>query len=483
MSNFTTELVSDLTAHIHPELVEYFENQKDILNFPWDSMEQLVQEILEDKYVTLDADIKYIHEKELDSRKKRRKNWCQKTEANFEKYPVDNPASYFYPLSQKISMNPAFYKEKYGTVVIREIAQKIIADLPTWRSSGKYLVTFPNFPNVGNIRISDILKNDVFINISTYMLREHNGSFDDFNLSTPLPFYDNAIFSAEKGKVNLPKDDVTGNKTVTMYISDDYELTLDIVKNAYSNDGKIPVFDATDKEILSYLINNVVIDIKNPSPLSQKQTVTLNSIATSIYKTKTTNQRQRLEIEHRLNQMVNPIRIENKKDGTTLNWTLLSSVVISKDSSGAKNVTYVLGDIISDSILTKSIVKVSSVKYGELENAYSKTLYCILQIERLKLAMNGKSMVYKYNYSFFKQKLLLRTKQIKRNIKTIESALQECIDKALAISSYELKDNDFILTFLPLSDMERDSLVDQNGVLMMGSSPALIESVLEDYQG
>lgn len=472
MSNFSQEILDELTANIDEVLINYFNTDKYLNDYGSEDIRDVVESVLNEKFETVNADVRFWYEKERNARKKKRTVWASKTIENAQKYPSNDPKSYFYSMRLEFYRNSEIYREKYGTSRIEDIisiiCQKEIAE---WKKAGRYLVEFPNFPNVGRIHTVDIFRSDIFVCICKYIIVKYNGNMNNFNISNPAVLYENGIFSVEKGRVQItPVGDDKESQLVALFLSNGYELHMEVTDPKMTMGGKIPVFDAKDREILSYLINSVKFDPRNPSLLSQKETVTLNSIASAIYKSKNTSSKQLEDVEARLNKMVNPIQI--RTENSTYNWTLLSTVSIvprakEDGSTGIKDVEYVLGSVVSDAIIRGRVIKVSSFIYDQLENTYSKSIYCILQLERLKLALNHESLTKEYQYMFFKQKLLIRTKQIRKNMSLIEDALKECVANNLVIESYTVKNDIFTLTFIPLSEYDKEQLVGEDGYFLL----------------
>lgn len=464
-TKYSQSLLLELEKHLDPELVDYFEITKSYHSYTYDDIASFIEHILTTYNFDAFKNTKVYYDKELDNRRKRRKDWVKKTKDNREKYTFVNPQSFFHHIHQDLLTNDRrqFYIDSYGTTNISEIIDEIIKKMDRWLEQRQYLIKFPNYPYIGKINQASILKSDLFINLYEIVSDKFNGNLNYIQFKSPLDMIVNPVFSAQRGRVKIKADE--NNKLVSeLFSSQSYKVSLlgIPIDTDKEYESSVPVLDSIDLGIVSYLINNTYIDITASSPIIPTQLCKLTDITQVVLRTKHATEDQKNNIRKRLVRLQSQILIRAVDQSDTVAYSILSSVRIFKNpDTNSVEVEYTLGPQLSNSILENKILKLSSSRYNSLVSPASKSLYPQLQIERIAKALSGKDMTGIYSYNRMVQMMLLRSASRKRNMEIINATLTDIKENGEIIQEYQIKGPDIIVRYTPVTSQEMLEFADE----------------------
>ena len=222
-------------------------------------------------------------------------------------------------------------------------------------------------------------------------------------------------------------------------------------------EAKIPVFNKTDMELASYLLNNTGYDIDSLQS-DRDQITTLNAIATNIFHTKRPSQAQKEKVREHLSKLANKIEVKDRDSGYEYVWNILDHYeILPKDEHGVYQVNYAFGDGVKKNALQRKLLSVPTSKFNSLQSGYAKTLYFQLQLERIRLAQAGLPMTKSFSLGFFSKAMLLRYKGTAKIKGIVKEALEELKETEL-FYGYTVKGQEYIIDFVPLGKSELEDM-------------------------
>ena len=145
-------------------------------------------------------------------------------------------------------------------------------------------------------------------------------------------------------------------------------------------------------------------------------------------------------------------------EGSKIYFNLFDNIVIKEDAERPYAIAQ-FGEILSNAIIQKKLISITSASYDVLDNNLSKIICYAIKREQIA---NQETRVNEYSYTYFQKIVRFKLKNKKKNLQLIQESLQEFVDNHIAIEKFELKNGVFIITFLPLSDAEIEDLNSDN---------------------
>ena len=140
--------------------------------------------------------------------------------------------------------------------------------------------------------------------------------------------------------------------------------------------------------------------------------------------------------------------------GSKIYFNLFDNIVIKEDVERPYAIAQ-FGEILSNAIIKKKLISITSASYDVLDNNLSRIICYAMKREQIA---NQETFIGEYNYTYFQKIVRFKLKNKKKNLQLIKESLQEFVDNNIVIDSFELKNNVFIIKFLPLSAAEIQDL-------------------------
>lgn len=167
----------------------------------------------------------------------------------------------------------------------------------------------------------------------------------------------------------------------------------------------------------------------------------------------------------------------------TLELRLLSSKEIITYRNGNKKNAYIItfGDYIYSSLIKHDTNSVYREHFDELKELDGISLIFVLQEHRINL-YNANIFRQRYDYSFLAEYLHLSPSPTSKNLDIIKMCLDNYVKHKIIIASYDIDEDDFIITFIPLTEVEVKLLIKNKLALknMINIEIPLLEENNED---
>ncbi len=450
MEQYSRRFIEELLKHIAPEISEFFNKKHDIFKFPCQTMSELIDETLMDylEGKTSREDLIPVISKIKKSRLQKRARWYKSYINDIDTINIDDPK---HPLSHIINMARSLPIEQYvnifGDKEIEEIIEEYKLKAAAWKNdSNSLLISFPGISAFTNNSIFNSLKNDLIINIWKYIDGELAGNIDSYLRMFPEELLEKPLFSPssftlmmETASNNLLKEIITDEEG-----SELLEVTV--------NNGKLTPpksMDYNDLKLINAFISNI-----NMQEFSREKSVVvdLNTLGKEVVDyhvgknviTKISNSCRKL-VEYNFSY---------EEEGSKMYFNLFDNIAIKEDAERPYAIAQ-FGEILSNAIIQKKLISITSASYDVLENNLSRIICYSMKREQIA---NQETRMNEYSYTYFQKIVRFKLKNKKKNLALIQESLQEFVDNKIAIESFELKNGVFIIHFLPLSPAEIEDL-------------------------
>ena len=139
-----------------------------------------------------------------------------------------------------------------------------------------------------------------------------------------------------------------------------------------------------------------------------------------------------------------------EEEGSKMYFNLFDNITIKEDAERPYAIAQ-FGEILSNAIIQKKLISITSASYDILTNNLSRIICYAMKREQIA---NQETKMNEYSYTYFQK--IVRFK--KKNMQLIQESLQEFVENQIAIKHFELRNGIFIIQFLPLSDAEIEDL-------------------------
>ena len=426
MEQYSRRFIEELAKHINPAILEFFNKKKNLMNFPADNVAELIDETLMEylEGKTSREDLMPIINKIKKSRLQKRARWYKAYNNDIDNMNFDDPK---HPLASFISLarslRPDEYAKLYGDKELNDIIKDKKDAANEWKNdSGSLLIDFPGLYSFTNNSIYNSLKNLV-----------------DKPLFSPSSF----TLMMETASNNLLKEIITDDEGDELL-----EVTVD--------NGKLTPpksMDTDDLKLVNAFISNI-----NMQEFSKEKSVIvdLNTLGKEVVDYHVG--------KNVLNKISNSCRklveynFSYEAEGSKIYFNLFDNIVIKEDAERPYAIAQ-FGEILSNAIIQKKLISITSASYDVLDNNLSKIICYAIKREQIA---NQETRVNEYSYTYFQKIVRFKLKNKKKNLQLIQESLQEFVDNHIAIEKFELKNGVFIITFLPLSDAEIEDLNSDN---------------------
>ena len=143
-----------------------------------------------------------------------------------------------------------------------------------------------------------------------------------------------------------------------------------------------------------------------------------------------------------------------EEEGSKMYFNLFDNITIKEDAERPYAIAQ-FGEILSNAIIQKKLISITSASYDILTNNLSRIICYAMKREQIA---NQETKMNEYSYTYFQKIVRFKLKNKKKNMQLIQESLQEFVENQIAIKHFELRNGIFIIQFLPLSDAEIEDL-------------------------
>lgn len=450
MEQYSRQFIEELSKHIDPTIADFFDVKHDLFKFPAANILELIDETLMDYLEgrTSREDLVPVINKIKKSRLQKRARWYSSYMDDINNLSIDDPK---HPLANVVNMARSApleeYSKMFGTRDIDEIIEDYKNKASEWKDNpNSLLISFPGLSSFTNKSIYKSLKNDLIISIWKYIETELAGNIDSYMRMFPEQLIDKPLFSPSS--FTLMMDQASNNLLKEIITDDEGTELLEVTVNS----GRLTPpksMDSSDLKLVNAFISSI-----NMQEFSKDKSVVvdLNTLGKELVDyhvgknviTKITNSCRKL-VEYNFSY---------EEEGTKLFFNLFDNITIKEDAERPYAIAQ-FGEILSNAIIQKKLISITSASYDVLQNNLSRIICYALKREQIA---NQETLMGEYSYTYFQKIVRFKLTNKKKNMQLIQESLQEFVDNGIAIKNFELTNGVFIIHFLPLSVAEIDDL-------------------------
>ena len=338
------------------------------------------------------------------------------------------------------------YKNLYQFIKSKIIEDKKKAATLWKDDSNSLLIEFPGISSFTNKSIYNSLKNDLIISAWKYIENELAGNIDSYLRLFPVDLVDKPLFSPSS--FTLMMDTASNNLLKEIITDDDGKELLEVTVDS----GKLTPPKAMDSNDLK-LVNAFISNINMQEFYKEKSVVVdLNTLGKEVVDYHV-GKNVIKKISNSCRKLVE-YNFSYEEAGSKIYFNLFDNIVIKEDVERPYAIAQ-FGEILSNAIIKKKLISITSASYDVLDNNLSRIICYAMKREQIS---NQETFIGEYNYTYFQKIVRFKLKNKKKNLQLIKESLQEFVDNNIVIDSFELKNNVFIIKFLPLSDAEIQDL-------------------------
>ena len=454
MEQYSRRFIEELANHIDPVIIDYFNNKKNLLNFSAKSVPELIDETLMDYLEGKSSreDLIPIINKIKKSRLQKRSRWYKNYINDINTISIDDPN---HPLANIVIMAKTLPVDDYSKVFGNKELSEIIEDqkeaATRWKDdSNSLLIDFPGISSRTSNSIYSSLKNDLIISAWKYIENELAGNIDSYLRLFPVDLVDKPLFSPSS--FTLMMETASNNLLKEIITDEDGKELLEVTVDS----GKLTPPKAMDSNDLK-LVNAFISNINMQEFYKEKSVVVdLNTLGKEV-------------VDYHVGKnVINKIEynFSYEEAGSKIYFNLFDNIVIKEDAERPYAIAQ-FGEILSNAIIKKKLISITSASYDVLDNNLSRIICYAMKREQIA---NQETFTGEYNYTYFQKIVRFKLKNKKKNLLLIKESLQEFVDNNIVIDSFELKNNVFIIKFLPLSDAEIQDLNFDKSKMIDGAS-------------
>lgn len=450
MEQYSRQFIEELSKHIDSTIADFFDVKHDLFKFPAANILELIDETLMDYLEgrTSREDLVPVINKIKKSRLQKRARWYSSYMDDINNLSIDDPK---HPLANVVNMARSApleeYSKMFGTRDIDEIIEDYKNKASEWKDNpNSLLISFPGLSSFTNKSIYKSLKNDLIISIWKYIETELAGNIDSYMRMFPEQLIDKPLFSPSS--FTLMMDQASNNLLKEIITDDEGTELLEVTVNS----GRLTPpksMDSSDLKLVNAFISSI-----NMQEFSKDKSVVvdLNTLGKELVDyhvgknviTKITNSCRKL-VEYNFSY---------EEEGTKLFFNLFDNITIKEDAERPYAIAQ-FGEILSNAIIQKKLISITSASYDVLQNNLSRIICYALKREQIA---NQETLMGEYSYTYFQKIVRFKLTNKKKNMQLIQESLQEFVDNGIAIKNFELTNGVFIIHFLPLSVAEIDDL-------------------------
>ena len=450
MEQYSRQFIEELAKHIDPVIIEFFNKKHEIFKFPTQSIAELIDETLMEylEGKTSREDLIPIINKIKKSRLQKRARWYKAYINDIDTINIDDAK---HPLAHVINLARSLPIEQYvsmfGDKDINEIIVEYREKATFWKNdSNSLLITFPGISSFTNNSIFNSLKNDLLISAWKYIETELAGNIDSYLRRFPTELLEKPLFSPSS--FTLMMETASNNLLKEIITDENGQELLEVTVNS----GKLTPpksMDYNDLKLINAFISNI-----NMQEFSREKSVVvdLNTLGKEVV-----DYHVGKNVLNKISKSCQKLVEYNfsyEEEGSKMYFNLFDNISIKEDAERPYAIAQ-FGEILSNAIIQKKLISITSASYDVLENNLSKIICYSMKREQIA---NQETRSNEYSYTYFQKIVRFKLKNKKKNLQLIQESLQEFVDNRIAIESFELKNGVFIINFLPLSSAEIEDL-------------------------
>lgn len=451
MERYSRQFIEELAKHIDPVIIEFFNKKHSLFKFPCATVTELIDETLMDylEGKTSREDLLPVISKIKKSRLQKRSRWYTSYMNDIESISIDDskhPLAFIINMARSLPVDQ--YVNTFGEKELDDIIDEYKQLATEWKSnSNSLLIAFPGISGFTPKSVFNSLKNDLIISAWKYIETELGGNIDSYLRRFPTTLLEKPLFSPSS--FTLMMETASNNLLKEIITDDDGHELLEVTVNS----GKLTPpksMDFNDLKLINAFISNI-----NMQEFSREKSVVvdLNTLGKEVVDyhvgknvlTKISNSCRKL-VEYNFSY---------EEEGSKMYFNLFDNITIKEDAERPYAIAQ-FGEILSNAIIQKKLISITSASYDVLQNSLSKIICYSMKREQIA---NQETLSNEYSYTYFQKIVRFKLKNKKKNMELIQESLQEFVDNKIAIKEFELKNGIFVIHFLPLSTAE---LVDLN---------------------
>lgn len=466
---YPKQLISTLAELVNSDLNSFFEIEQRKYFSSFQNLNDMIADTLQDYGIKAESEkseIKSVYGTQIKARRQKKKRWLASFLDNSEKYSLTDRKHPFYGINMDFNDLPGHQVVKlYDTNNIDTVLQNYHKNILQWQENDKsLLIDYPLILNKTKNQIISCFKIDLIINLINTILDNMDGNIESYFSRKPEILLQNPFFAPTR--YSMPFQPTIDSYVADLIHYDKNDLTFQMYRGLDIDHPeevrKLKVLDTKDNQLLLTLINNIKPDFYD----SKSVTIEIGTLAKVL--NPHPNKHCYEDVKLRLHNMVSAgFRICNRNEENKPIFTFnFFDNVLTPESNGKEYAIVTFANILFEAITKRKMVAVTSSSYNLLEQDISRLIYHNLQKERITLYSssnpNEDGFLYKsYDYSFFKRIILFKSKRKADNILLIKKALDEFVNKRIAIDHYEFRQNEglFLLYYFNLSEDERVDLL------------------------
>lgn len=450
MEQYSRQFIEELAKHIDPTIIEFFYKKNGILKFPCNNLTEIIDETLMNylEGKTSREDLIPIINKIKKSRLQKRARWYKSYINDIDTMSFDDPK---HPVANIINMARSLpvdqYVNLFGDKELEEIVEEYKKKATDWKNDpNSLLICFPGISTFTNNSIYNSLKNDLIVNSWKYIESDLGGNIDSYLRRFPEDLLEKPLFSPSS--FTLMMETASNNLLKEIITDENGQELLEVTVN----NGKLTPpksMDTNDLKLVNAFISNI-----NMQEFSKEKSVVvdLNTLGKEVVDYHVG--------KNVLNKITNSCRklveynFSYEEEGSKMYFNLFDNIVIKEDAERPYAIAQ-FGEILSNAIIQKKLISITSASYDVLQNNLSRIICYAMKREQIA---NQETKVNEYSYTYFQKIVRFKLKNKKKNMQLIQESLQEFVDNNIAIEHFELQNGVFVIHFLPLSDAEIEDL-------------------------
>lgn len=261
---------------------------------------------------------------------------------------------------------------------------------------------FPGLYSFTNNSIYNSLKNDLIISAWKYIESELAGNIDSYLRMYPVDLVDKPLFSPSS--FTLMMETASNNLLKEIITDDDGDELLEVTVD----NGKLTPpksMDTDDLKLVNAFISNI-----NMQEFSKEKSVIvdLNTLGKEVVDYHVG--------KNVLNKISNSCRklveynFSYEAEGSKIYFNLFDNIVIKEDAERPYAIAQ-FGEILSNAIIQKKLISITSASYDVLDNNLSKIICYAIKREQIA---NQETRVNEYSYTYFQKIVRFKLKNKRR---------------------------------------------------------------------
>lgn len=454
MSEYSKQLVAELTEHLDPEIIDFFEDTRNTINYEGQTLIELVEIALERyfKGETVKDELHKLFDLSMRNRRRKKQRWMDKLSYDVIHIPQsDSKYPFAHLVGQHKFMGRILWQSTYGSKTLDDLIDEHMAVANEWLSqTDSYFVSFPAIRSKTDAAINESILSDIILCSYRYILERYDGSIANYFLPMVKNLIGFPIFAPKKVKLTLSVED---NQVIEKYNYGEGVLETALTESVETLNEQLVSMDQNDLLILYAALQNLDVDFYTTRQAHVKKRTLVKLFNDRPGKKHYDKMEDRC---HKLSKYNFNVAVDGKPK---FSFNLLDSV----DTRDPEEVVFYFGNLLFDSIIANNITNIKSSHMELLNNNLSTILYQSLFKERIILSANSENaaedLCKDYTYSFFSCNVRFPNQTRKKNMDLVETSLKEFVDNKIIVKSYERKTSDrFRIYFYPLSEEEISDL-------------------------